>query len=224
MATCHACGRAVILAAKESRADVCPHCGADLGRPHGESWRDVARTGSLAEAGFLANDLMTCGIETRIHHSDTFSALHGAWVDSYVLQVTDGQAAVAADRIRQQTADAEADHRPIDGPDWYDQPDSLETVLWRPIALIVIAGVASFLLGERFGERRVRVDQPTSGRSLHSAVEAIGRPFTTSFQPGQPRHRLRFDARRDAWQLDTDSDGDGHYERSRFYPLAPAPH
>ena len=224
MATCHECGRALTLAEAGQQSDRCPHCGAQHDRGAADTWRDVARTGSLAEAGFLANDLMTCGIETRIHHSDTFSALHGAWVDSYVLQVADGQLVAAADRIRQQTAEAEANHQAIEGPDWYDQPDSLETVLWRPIALIVIAGIASFLLGERFGERRVRVDHPTSGRSLHSAVEAIGRPFTTTFQPGQPRHRLRFDARRDAWQLDTDSDGDGHFERSRFYPAAPTPH
>jgi hypothetical protein len=74
-----------------------------------------------------------------------------------------------------------------------------------------LAGVASFVLGQRFAENAPRPDPPTRG-SLPITVESIGRPFYTEPAPGHARHRLRYRHRHQTWYLETDVDGDGRFE------------
>jgi len=79
----------------------------------------------------------------------------------------------------------------------------------------VLAGVASFVLGQRFAADRA----PKPPRnSLSGAISAIGRPLVTEPAAGLPRHRLYYHWRDQAWYLDTDADGDGQFEaRQRFH-------
>jgi hypothetical protein len=94
-------------------------------------------------------------------------------------------------------------------------------MFWRPVALIVLTGVASFVLGQRLSGHNPNRRVPS--HSLPSAIEEIGRPFMTEPVAGGPRHRLSFDSRRQVWLLDTDRDNDGHYDtRDQFHPSGAA--
>jgi hypothetical protein len=80
---------------------------------------------------------------------------------------------------------------------------------------VVLAGMASFVLGQRFAADR---DSKPPRNSLSGAVSAIGRPLATEPAAGLPRHRLYFHPRDGAWYLETDADGDDRFEaRQRFH-------
>jgi hypothetical protein len=89
------------------------------------------------------------------------------------------------------------------------------------VALVVLAGVASFLAGQRFSEQNV--DRRAPRASLSTAIRSIGRPFVTEPTPNQPRYRLSLDRGSNAWSLETDRDGDGMYDtRQTFQTSASA--
>jgi hypothetical protein len=92
----------------------------------------------------------------------------------------------------------------------------MDPQFWRPVALVVLASVASFVIGQRLsGQNGAR---PMGSNSLTSKVNQIGRPFVTEPVAGQPRYRLSFDSRQKAWSLDTDRDNDGSYDaQQRFH-------
>ena len=84
------------------------------------------------------------------------------------------------------------------------------------MALVILAGMASFVLGQRFAADQAAPKPPRD--SLSSAVTAIGRPLVTEPAAGLPRHRLYYHWREQAWYLDTDADADGRFEsRQRFH-------
>jgi hypothetical protein len=92
---------------------------------------------------------------------------------------------------------------------------SIDPLFWRPVALVVLAGMTSFVLGQRLSDQNAE-KRPASD-SLSSAVGAIGRPLSTAPTPNQPRFRLSFDRRRESWLLEADRDGDGQFDiRQRF--------
>lgn len=181
------------------------------------SWTDVARVTNLAEAGFLTDELIGRDLEARIYQLEEFSAVTDRWATLYFIRVPDKQAPAAAAWIRQQLADdATADDERDSGQFILSTIDqSIEPAFWRPVVLVVLAGVASFVLGQHFSDQPGRRLPPRSPLSL--AVDRIGRPLVTEPVAGQPRHRLVFDRRREAWYLDTDLDGDGQYDRHQQF-------
>ncbi len=177
---------------------------------------NVARVTSLAEAGFLADELAGDGLEVRIYRADEFSALSDRWTASYFIQAISRDAQAAAAHIRRHLAEVDAGPLATDERSWSDDRSPAVLVFWRPVAMVVLAGVASFIVGQKFAAQRDAIQPPRD--TLSGAVDAIGRPFTTEPVPGLPRHRLFYDGRRQAWYLDTDANGDGRYEsRQRFH-------
>jgi hypothetical protein len=91
----------------------------------------------------------------------------------------------------------------------------MDPLFWRPLALVMLTGIASFTLGQRLSGQRV--DHRVRSDSLASAVNQIGRPFVTEPVAGKPRYRLSFDSRQQAWSLDTDRDNDGQLDSSQQF-------
>ena len=185
-------------------------------------WIDVARVGNLAEAGFLTDELVGIGFEARIHQLDDFNALSDRWTSVYLIQVPAEHAEQAAAQIQQYRDD---DIRSRQGEE-YSAPLSLSNQVmdphfWRPVALIVLTGVASFVLGQRLSGQNP--GRPLASRSLSTVANQIGRPFVTEPVAGKPRYRLSFDSRQQAWSLETDRDNDGRYDaRQKFHATGTA--
>ena len=216
MFVCPECARTIDAVYSKTSHPTCPYCGTDVGSSKDGSWIDVARVTNLAEAGFLTDELLGMDIDAQIYQLEEFSALTDRWSTVYLIRVPSHVRHEAAGQIRQHLAEeaAETDSGAM-GFRFSADAEPVDPLLWRPVALVVLAGVASFLLGQRFSEQHVD-RRPTRG-SLSNALGAIGRPLTTEPVPGQPCHRLSFDRRKEIWYLDTDRDGDGLYEsRQRF--------
>ncbi|MGD9633895.1 MAG: hypothetical protein AB7G28_09895 [Pirellulales bacterium] len=194
----------------------CPHCGSPLDRNAPARWINVARVANLAEAGFLVDELAGEGIEARIYQSEDFSALTDRWQVSYLIQSPPSAAPSAAARIRRHLAEMEAYPDPASDGDWSGSHPAVDPFTWRPMALVILAGMASFALGQRFAPDH---DPPKAPRnSLSTAISAIGRPLATEPAPGLARHRLYYHWREQAWYLDTDADADGQFEtHQRFH-------
>jgi hypothetical protein len=174
----------------------------------GEAWVNVARVANLAEAGYLSDELAGLDIEARVFQSDDFSELHGGWKTSYLIRVPTAAAQQAAATIRQHVAEAAAEADAADENfEFSSDGAAIDPNYWRPVAVIVLAGVASFVLGrETAAPER---DRLPPGESLAAAVDAIGRPLVTESPPGAPRHRLSYNRPRQMWFLETDLNGDG---------------
>jgi hypothetical protein len=183
----------------------------DADRP----WIDVARVTNLAEAGFLTDELVGFGVDARIHQLDEFSALTDRWASVYLIRVPSEWAHEAAAQIRRHLAEDSAGGDGDTRAYRFATEDYVDPTFWRPVALVVLAGVASFILGQQFSDNHGQRRPPRD--SLPSAVDAIGRPLVTEPIPGQPRHRLMFDRRRGTWHLDVDQDADGVYDSRRRF-------
>jgi hypothetical protein len=184
-------------------------------RNHPEpTWVDVARVTNLAEAGFLTDELVGHGIDAQIHQLQEFSALTDAWASMYLIRVPASSGRDAASRIRQHLADDTEDgddNAPVGFRLGGDH--SIDPLLWRPFVLVILAGVSSFVLGQRLSDRPDhKANRRPPRDSLSSVMEAIDRPFVSQPVAGQGGHRLQFDRRRQTWILDTDRDGDGRYD------------
>lgn len=212
---CPECTRPIDRLDTRRTLKACPNCGARLVDSDENRWINVARVQNLAEAGFLADELSGDGIDARIYQAEDFSAMTDRWSVSYLIQAKPLEAQAAAARIRQHLADREAYPEPAALPHWDDRP-AVDTALWRPVALVVLAGMVSFVVGQRFPADRESARPQRN--SLARTVSAIGRPLVTEPAAGQPRHRLHYEWREKTWYLDTDADTDGVYERSRRFP------
>ena len=211
MHVCPHCANTIEFAPFQDARSTCPYCGADASRDSTSPWTDVARVMNLAEAGFLTDELVGMGIDARIHQLEEFSAITDRWATMYLIRVPSEVAHQAAARIRQHLADEIAEpEAPAMGFRFSADSDSMDPLFWRPVALVVLAGVASFVLGQRFSDQDVERRPPRG--SLETAVGAIGRPLVTEPRAGHPRYRLSLDRQREAWYLDADRDGDGRYE------------
>jgi hypothetical protein len=196
----------------------CPHCGAPIERDQPARWINVARVANLAEAGFLVDELEGDGIDARIYQSEDFSALTDRWQVSYLIQSPPSAAPSAAARIRAHLAEIESYSDPAGGDEWSQHAPPVDPQMWRPMALVILASVASFAIGQRFSVDR---DPPKPPRnSLAGAISAIGRPLATEPAPGLARHRLYYHWRDQAWYLDTDADADGRFEASQRFHAA----
>jgi hypothetical protein len=191
----------------------CPNCGGAIAAEPPRPWTNVARITNLAEAGFLTDELVGMGIDAQIHQSEDFNALSDRWTPLYFIRVPAENAEEAADRI-QQYRDDDIRRASLNEPVPFSS-QVMDPQFWRPVALVMLTGIASFVLGQRMSGDHVR--RPMASDSLPSTANQIGRPFVTEPAVGQPRYRLSFDARQQAWSLDTDRDNDGQYDaRQRF--------
>lgn len=193
----------------------CPNCGGAIKEQDPVPWTNVARVANLAEAGFLADELTGLGIDARIHQSDDFNALNDRWTSFYLIQVPSEHAEEAATQIERHRDD---DMRRRGDDQSAPLPLSSQLMdprFWRPVALILLTGIASFVVGQRLsGQNAVR---PLASNSLPSTANRIGRPFVTEPVAGRPRYRLSFDSRQQAWSLETDRDNDGLYDARQQY-------
>jgi hypothetical protein len=193
----------------------CPNCGETIEKRDLAPWTNVARIANLAEAGFLTDELVGLGFDARIHQLDDFSALNDRWLSLYLIQVPSENAEEAAAQIQRHRDD---DLRNQGDDQSHPLPLSsqvMDPLFWRPVALIVLTGIASFVIGQRLsGQNAAR---PVASNSLSSTVNQIGRPFVTEPAAGRPRHRLSFDSRQQAWSLETDRDNDGHFDAHRQF-------
>jgi hypothetical protein len=113
--------------------------------------------------------------------------------------------------------DAEGDDEPA-GFRYTTAEHAIDPLLWRPVALVILAGVSSFVLGQRFSEQRdEKADQRPPRSELTIAMQAIDRPFVTEPAGARSVHRLQFDGRRQSWILETDRDGDGRYDSRQAF-------
>jgi hypothetical protein len=216
MYVCPECASQVDLTEYSAGRHTCPNCGNAVRQRHQADWTDVARVANLAEAGYLTDELLGSDIDARIYQLDEFSALSDRWQAVYLIQVPAHSASDAASRIRQylvdETSDAESESVLFR---FSTQDQSLDPLFWRPVAMVVLAGVASFLVGQRFSDGNLARRPP--GNSLSSAIGEIGGPLTTEPVRGKPRFRLSFDKRRESWLLEIDRNGDGRYDsRQQF--------
>ena len=185
MYACPHCARAINLGRSHDFPTVCPYCGKELQREPNDRWTNVARVTNLAEAGFLTDELVGLGIDARIYQLEEFSAVTDRWATVYLIRVPGPMAREAAAQIRLHLTEEpeEADAGAL-GFRFSADGQTVDPLFWRPVALVVLAGVASFLLGQKFSEQNVE-RRPLRGGSLSTAVGAIGRPFVSEPTPGR---------------------------------------
>ncbi len=214
MTICPKCARSLELLSEQSPPATCPHCHARLRGTASSEWADVARVTNLAEAGFLSDELHGLDIEARVYQCDDFSEMRGGWSTTYLIRVPAGAAQQAASHIRTYAADAAAeDELAAREVRFTREAGPIDPAYWRPVAVVVLAGVASFVLGRQTAlpeaHRRLHSD------SLATAVDQVGQPFYTEASPGRPRYRLSLDKPNRVWNLDLDFNGDGVYDTRR---------
>ena len=201
---CPECARPTDDADVHRDSAACPHCGSPLLREEATRWINVARVTNLAEAGFLVDELAGDGIDARIYQIGRFQRADG----SLAGELPDSVAAARCPGGRGANPAASGGDGIVSGPGrrarWPDERPALDPLVWRPVALVMLAGMASFVLGQRFAADR---DSPRPQRnSLATAMAAIGRPLVTEPAAGAaasstllpparaglvPRHRRR---------------------------------
>jgi hypothetical protein len=204
--------------------ETCPDCGGRLALEEDRPWIDVARVTNLAEAGFLTDELVGIGIDAQIYQLQEFSAVSHRWASLYLIRVPSHAARDAATQIRQHLADDAAEQNGESAEFTfaaYNQP--ADAIFWRPVALVILAGVSSFVLGQQLSHQDdFKLERRPPRNSLATAIEQIGGPLVTEPAAGRPRHRLSFDRHRETWLLDTDRDGDGRFDRRQAFHAAGA--
>lgn len=197
----------------------CPKCGEVYESDRLVEWSDVVRVANLAEAGFIADELVGMGIDARIRQIDEFSAARDRWSSQYLIQVPIDLAHAAADHVRQYLDEELPSHpsmlESFRAAAHGGQP---ELVAWRPVVVVLIAGVVGFTVGQRFPEQKA--PPRTSPNALSDAVGSIGQPLLSAPAANRPRFRLSFDRRQQQWTLDTDRDNDGVFESTRRFNAA----
>lgn len=213
MYACPKCAR-VLDDTRFANLGTCPACGAEVTGYGDQEWCAVARVTNLAEAGFLADELAGIGIDAKVHQSDEFSAVADRWRAAYVICVPAKASGDAAARIREHMHDSAGRYQesPLESNS-AGATSFLESGGWRPVALVLLAGVTSFVMGQRFSEMRDRQhDDRQTQTALNAAMAQIDQPFVTDRGMGEPVHRIYYDSRNKIWFLDTDREGDGRYD------------
>lgn len=213
MLICHHC-RHHFDAPEAAATAICPECRSEVRVPEPAQWVSVVRTSNLAEAGYLANELESGGFDSQIRQHDSFSAIDGSWTTRFLIQVPAENAQPAADHLRFHLAENELAAPVPSAEDFAVDAAGRGVVVWRPLALMIVAGAAVLLIGHKIRELRGRPHEPPSRARLLQVLERIDRPFV-SVDPGQAgnRFRLLFNRPGQVWRLQEDMDGDGRYDR-----------
>ncbi|WP_231953936.1 hypothetical protein [Pirellulimonas nuda] len=166
---------------------------------------------SLAEAGYLAGLLRVEGLPVWVRQQDDFSAVTGAWSSVFVLQTLRGDADRVSAVLRRESN--EIDQEDL-GDDEASEREPLERVIWRPVALMAIAGMASFWLGQRVANQA----EPSGPERLAAAMQQAGRPFVARGE-GLTSRWLTFEPLSQSWCLETDANGDGRVDGRQWFSL-----
>ncbi len=127
----------------------CPHCNAQLtpdstaadlaSSPPDEmslddcaDWSPVARTSSVAEAGFLCDLLVDAQVNAQLQELDDFDAISGAWHKMFVVVVPQVQAGQAAERLQREIDGSAEDEDSQDEPS--SEPERTEEMNRHPVA------------------------------------------------------------------------------------------
>jgi hypothetical protein len=215
MIACNDCGLSFDPAAFGKSPPACPNCG-QLARNHEGKWHNAARVVSLAEAGYLVNLLGASAVSARIYEDRAFNALSGRWDHAYLIQVPSDHLSQAAVMLRHESDAADQE----DGDEfWSDGKPAQDEALifWRPVALMAIAGVASFVVGQRFAQESGDGRERPYAQALVAAMEQAGMPLVTEPRGDAPRHRFIFQRHQRTWYVQSDRNGDGHYESTREF-------
>lgn len=201
---------------------VCPQCDqSTLISP--APWRDAARVTSLAEGGYLASRLDGEGIATRLVESSSFSAVDGMWRSAYLLQVHPDDFARAQPLLVKEAAEAELEEPDLHPAGEPFEEESVQLVIWRPVALMALAGIATLWIGARQFAERPPAGPHRSSEELAEVVGSIGKPFVVVDQGGRAEHRLWYQRAERTWYLQSDTDGDGRMDTLRPFRMAPLP-
>lgn len=200
--------------------DSCPHCGEKFDSGNFVDWSDVVRVANLAEAGFIADELIGLGIEARIYQVEEFTAANDRWNSQYLIRVPNELALSAADHVRQYLSEEVPGRRTILDTFRLASGSAPEHVPWTPLVVVIIAGVVGFAFGQRFPEQKA--SRSPAPNALSTAVGEIGRPLYSVPAANQPRCRLSYDRRQQQWTLATDRDHDGVFESTQRFTAAGA--
>ena len=202
----------------------CPRCAAEqLSESRDGGWVSVARVANLAEAGYLVNRLADDEVAAQLVESESFSVLSGTWSNSYTIQV-DAESADAARKLLQTEAELLAHEEPeFDADGEPLQAEPVHLVIWRPVALMAVAGFATLWLGQRAADPRPRAVPNRNAAALGLAIEAVGKPFVVTGDEGQLQYRLQYRAANRTWCLDSDTDGDGKLDRRQQFVIEAEP-
>src|SRR6476661_11224074 len=127
----------------------CPCCGGAINEQDLVRWTNVARVANLAEAGFLTDELVGMGIDARIHQLDDFNAVSDRWTSLYLIQVPSENAEEAAAQIQRHRDDDVRNQGDIDSHPGPLSSQLMDPLFWRPVALIVLTSIASFVIGQQ---------------------------------------------------------------------------
>lgn len=153
----------------------CPRCGIQQDLPVDGPWKLVARCRSVAEAGFLADELRDAEIAARVTQHDTFGAADGHWETRFLVQVPAPQAADAFAHLKQRVEEEASEE---------DEPlaagASPRTAFKLLVAVTLGAGAAGFAL----------TTSPPRANSVHLHRLQSGETLPELDTAGPPR-RLR---------------------------------
>lgn len=210
MMVCSRCGEKLL---SEFDQGHCPHCGASGPTKPIEHWSSIAQLSNLAEAGFFADWLEGEGITTRVHHRNSFSAVHDTWNTTFELHVPESQAQQAVAILREALQEEAEDERSL-ATAVSDDRRIHSFLAGSPLIWIILAGGIGYVLG--------RSGWAPAQREMQSAlwqVVAESPPFWSEPRRGQPHRCLRYDPATGEVVLDLDLDQDGNWDfHQRFVP------
>lgn len=216
MDVCPQCDSSIDAGGLLDTGDSRPACGRVVSNTDAMQWINVASVANLAEAGFICDELVGLGIDARVHHWEDFDAASHRQSSKYLIRVPAKFASEAAKHVRQYLSE-----ETVGQPTLLDRLRFVaggadgEAMSWRPIVLVVLAGVAGFTLGQRISQDRG--DRRLPLNSLSSTIGEIGRPFIAEPAANQPQYRLSFNRQQQAWTLGIDQDNDGHFESAEYF-------
>lgn len=201
--------------------DQCPRCGMEWRRGEQDApWASIARLTNLAEVGYFADILESCGIPTQVRQHNEFSAVDGTWQSIYVLRVPKGSATHAAQSVREELERTSDDpshgadpghggHGPTGGRGFVSTMTH-----WKPVVFALLAG-GLFYTTRHVGP--VPQKSPNNVSSLWKVLSNTDRVFVTEKRDGAMRSRLVTDRQSGTVWLEDDLDGDGHFDRLRCF-------
>lgn len=218
--------------------DTCAKCGlaADQDPSDPTVGRDLARVGSVAEAGYLVALLQESGVAANARPVESFNAALGSWSLAYVVSVPVDDSQAAARLLQAEASEefTEISARFFDAPAATAASPPVNP--WRMLTVLAIVAAAGAMMAvDTFGGWRGRREAARQAdrrggpaepiNRLPDALRAHGASFHSNPAAGGPRRMLRFLPQAAAWELLTDADQDGHYEsRRRFADPQVAPH